>query len=181
MPSNWSMIDNSFPTFTGRESSREQIIALKNYMFLLVEQMKYNLENLDTSNWNSTKLKQFQKDTTEEVEQEVETVAQDLTNTASDLLTLTQAVADIAARVNALEDLSERMAQAETDIAFLEKEQQETGQRLADLEEAAENAQADLDELLTIFRRTEDGATIGEAGADLHLLGNVYINNRLVQ
>lgn len=181
MPSNWSMIDNSFPTFTGRESPREQVIELKNYMYLLVEQLKYNLENLDTTNWNSKKLEQFQKDTTEDVEENVKTVEQDLENTAADLLTLTQAVADIAARMNALEDLSDRMKRAEENIDFLEKEQQDMQQNLEDLNTAMDETQADLDELFSVFQRTEEGATVGEPGKVLHLVGTVYINGKLME
>lgn len=181
MPSNWSMIDNSFPTFAGDEKAKDQIKTLQNYMYLLVEQLKYNLKNLDTSNWNSTALSKFQKETTKEVEDEVKSVASDLTTTASDLLTLTQEVAALVARVNAMEDLSGRMSDAEINIAFLQKGQEETEERLTDLEESVENIQADMDELMAIFQRGEDGAYIGEDGMDLHLLGNVYINGKLVE
>lgn len=202
MPSNWAMIDNNFPTFTGEEKTKDQIRTLQNYMYLLVEQMKYNLENLDTSNWNTKALTDFQADTTEDVEKELDTVSQDLTNTASDLLAVAQDLASISARVAALEALETKMNQAETDIAYLQKEGEEAEQRLEALEESMgdvqadmdevqlrldgleadmEDAQADIEELKGIFRKTDTGASLGAEGADLHLLGNVYINGKRME
>lgn len=181
MPSNWSNVDNSFPTFTGRESAREQVIIITNYMYLLVEQLKYNLENLDTTNWNKQKLEKFQNDTTKDVEEEVKKISEDLSSAIKDLMVLTQETANLVKRVNELEDLSDRMTEAEKDIGLLEKEQQDIKQSLSDLEEAMGVAQADIDELFSVFQRTENGATIGKAGEDLHLVGNVYINGVLIQ
>ena len=66
MPSNWLYVDTQFPQFTD-ESPNEKITIIQNYMFMLVEQMRYTLNNLDTSNMNTTALNQFVADITEPI------------------------------------------------------------------------------------------------------------------
>lgn len=56
MPSNWLYVDTNFPTFTGEESANKKIETIQNYMYLLVEQMRYSLRNLDASNFNAVGL-----------------------------------------------------------------------------------------------------------------------------
>ena len=54
MPSNWLYIDTNFPTFTGEENTEKKVTTIQNYMFMLVEQLRYSLHNLDLSNMNQT-------------------------------------------------------------------------------------------------------------------------------
>ena len=53
MASNWLYIDTNFPTFTGEESTEEKVTTIQNYMFMLVEQLRYTLHNLDLTNMNA--------------------------------------------------------------------------------------------------------------------------------
>lgn len=50
MPSNWLFVDTQFPAFTGEESMEDKISTMQNYMFMLVEQLRYSLHHLDSSN-----------------------------------------------------------------------------------------------------------------------------------
>ena len=54
MPSNWLYIDTNFPAFTGEESMEEKVTSIQDYMYLLVEQLRYTLHNLDLGNMNKT-------------------------------------------------------------------------------------------------------------------------------
>jgi len=60
VPSNWLYIDTNFPTFTGEESTNEKINRIQNYMYMLVEQLRYSLHNLDLTNMNQTAVKQYE-------------------------------------------------------------------------------------------------------------------------
>lgn len=60
MPSNWLYIDTGFPAFTGEESAKQQISTIQNYLFMLVEQLRYSLRNLDLRNMNQTAVRQFE-------------------------------------------------------------------------------------------------------------------------
>lgn len=60
MPSNWLYIDTNFPSFTGEESPEKKIDTIQSYLFMLVEQLRYSLRNLDFDhNMNQTALQQF--------------------------------------------------------------------------------------------------------------------------
>ena len=167
MPSNIAMIDNSFPTFTGKEKPNEQIAQLMNYMRLLVEQLQYQLKNLDTSNWNEKAMKDFQADTTSDV--------------AEELSKMTEELEIITKRINAMEDLPGRMNQAETAVANLEERSNSQEERLTVLEGCMETARADIDSVQEVVQTDgTGGATIGGSGKDIYLVGNVYVNGKKI-
>lgn len=59
MPSNFSLLDTQFPHFTGGESPNEKIKRLQDYLFMLLEQLKYLLYNLDSGNFNDAALQEL--------------------------------------------------------------------------------------------------------------------------
>lgn len=59
MPSNFLNIDTRFPTFTGGESTEQKVAVIQNYLFLLVEQLRYSLRNIDLSNMNEAGVTEF--------------------------------------------------------------------------------------------------------------------------
>ena len=165
MPSNWSMIDNNFPTWTGNERATDKITQLHNYIYLLVEQLKYQLNNLDSTNWNSKALRALQADTTQDVETELTNVAGDLSETA-------QALAEILNRISTIE----------TSMSYLERGQGEQDNRLKDLEEDMEGIQADIGGLCAVVQADgSGGATIGSSGKEIRLVGKIYINGILME
>lgn len=72
MPTPWSMADASFPNFTEDDSSRERTDKLLEYVYLLTQELKYQLSNLGKRNFNSAALENLKTDTTESVVKEVE-------------------------------------------------------------------------------------------------------------
>ena len=72
MPSNWLYIDTNFPTFTGEESPNEKISTIQNYMYMLVEQLRYSLHNLDLSNMNKTAVERYETYLTEPIYARIE-------------------------------------------------------------------------------------------------------------
>ena len=56
MPANWLYMDSKFPDFNGDISTEEKLSQLQNYLYMLVEQMRYTMQNLDTTNLNQTAL-----------------------------------------------------------------------------------------------------------------------------
>ena len=160
MPNAWSMIDSSFPTFRGDESYKDQVHALQDYLYLLVEELKYQLANLKTDNWNTVALKKFQKDTTADTDEQVAELAKQLTNVANRLTALS----------GDLSKLSDRVGTAEETIK----------EEIPKIWEGLELLAGDLDDLGKIIQPDGDGgATIGREGKNLRLVGNVYINGIL--
>lgn len=171
MPKSWAMVDSNFPTFTGGEKPAEQIRALVDYMFVLVEELKYQLENLDSSNWNSTALQTFQTDTTADVSEQVAAIA-------ANLSLVTSEVAAISNRLNAVESLSGRMNRVETDVAYMDEAVEQLQQVTDELTEQVTALQEFVDEMQEILTSDPDtGAiTLGKENTDLNLIGNVYVN-----
>lgn len=71
MPSNWLYIDTNFPSFTQKESDGEKIETMQDYLFMLVEQLRYTLRNLDLSNMNKTAADGFVKTITQPIYAEI--------------------------------------------------------------------------------------------------------------
>lgn len=56
MPSNFSYLDTNFPTFTAGQNTETKITQVQNYLYMLLEQLRYTLNNLDERNFNETGL-----------------------------------------------------------------------------------------------------------------------------
>lgn len=61
MPANWLYMDSKFPDFNGDISTEEKLNQLQNYLYMLVEQMRYTTQNLDTTNMNQTALNYWEE------------------------------------------------------------------------------------------------------------------------
>ena len=61
MPANWLYMDAKFPDFDGDISTEDKLAQVQNYLYLLVEQMRYTTQNLDTSNMNQTALNSWEE------------------------------------------------------------------------------------------------------------------------
>ena len=60
MPGNILSADTQFPNFAGQENPAEQIRTIRNYLYMLLEQLRYTLNNLDAGNFNTEGLKEIQ-------------------------------------------------------------------------------------------------------------------------
>lgn len=185
MPNNWSLVDTSFPTFTGEEPVKEQIAKIVDYMAILTEMLQYQLQNLDASNWNDSALQDFSDDATQKVAAQVQT----LTNQVN---SLRSAVDSLVGRISTAENLAGRMVAAEeaianledavedayVDIGAIEQELYEEGGLL----ERMQGAETSIQKLTGAVQVAEDGsATVGAEGKPLYLTGEIYINGVLYQ
>ena len=127
MPSNFLYIDTNFPTFTGEESSEEQIDSMLNYLRILVEQLRYTLNNLDMTNFNTKAISDWSEASTEEIVEQLVAVSAQLNQ-------LSQAVTRLSSRVASLEGLENRMADAEDDIEDLKNADDALAGRITALE-----------------------------------------------
>lgn len=59
MPSNFLTADTKFPQIDNNKSDKENLDTVVNYLFVLLEQLRYTLGNLDTENFNETALEEF--------------------------------------------------------------------------------------------------------------------------
>ncbi len=59
MPDRMHMIDTGCPNFSGYEKTEETVEAIQNYLFMLLEELRFLLRNLDADNFNDAGLADF--------------------------------------------------------------------------------------------------------------------------
>lgn len=59
MPGNILNADTGFPQFTGNMTEEQKLNKVMNYLYMLLEQLRYTLANLDADNFNDTGLQEI--------------------------------------------------------------------------------------------------------------------------
>ena len=125
MPGNILSADTQFPNFAGQESPAEQIRTIRNYLYMLLEQLRYTLNNLDAGNFNSEGLKEIQDAISQPI-------LKQLSDTDGNLAELQVTAAGLASRVSSNEGnisqleqtaqgLRSRVGDAEGNISSLQQ------------------------------------------------------------
>ena len=124
MPSNWLYIDSNFPTFTGEENLKEQVTTIQNYMYMLVEQLRYTLHNLDLSNMNEAAVDDWENAITEPIYIHLEDSDERITQLAITAAGLSARMEDAEGNITTLQatatGLAAQITDAEGDIAALQ-------------------------------------------------------------
>ncbi len=103
MPSNWLYIDTNFPSFTQRESADDKIETMQDYLFMLVEQLRYTLHNLDLKNMNDAAADAFVKTITDPVYVRIEDAEGSITQLAATAEGLAAQVSDAEGNITKLQ------------------------------------------------------------------------------
>lgn len=125
MPGNILSADTQFPNFAGQESPAEQIRTIRNYLYMLLEQLRYTLNNLDAGNFNTEGLKEIQDAISQPI-------LKQLSDTDGNLAELQVTASGLASRVSSNEGdisqleqtaqgLSSRVGNAEGNISSLQQ------------------------------------------------------------
>ena len=125
MPGNILSADTQFPNFAGQESPAKQIRTIRNYLYMLLEQLRYTLNNLDAGNFNTEGLKEIQDAISQPI-------LKQLSDTDGNLAELQVTAAGLASRVSSNEGdisqleqtaqgLSSRVGDAEGNISSLQQ------------------------------------------------------------
>lgn len=169
MPSNWLYIDTNFPTFTGEENTEEKVTTIQNYMFMLVEQLRYSLHNLDLSNMNQTAVERYETSLTEpiyaRIEDGEENVAQLALTAAGLALRMNDAEGNITSLAATAEGLSVQISDAEDDIIQL-------GITAQGLASQVSNAQGQISSLQQTVNGFSITASNGSDSSYLYLTSN---------
>ena len=67
MPSNLLTADTTFPTLTREQSTDEKFDKITSYLYMLLEQLRYSMGNLDKDNFNAAGLDEIANIITEPV------------------------------------------------------------------------------------------------------------------
>ena len=110
MPSNWLYIDTNFPTFTQEQSTDEKVTSIQNYVYMLVEQMRYTLNNLDLRNFNKAALDKWQGVLTDPIYAKLEDEEGRLTLLQATAEGLAAQVSDAQGNISALQLTAQGLA-----------------------------------------------------------------------
>ncbi len=72
MPDRMHILDTGFPTFTGEESTEEKVTAVQNYLYMLMEELRYLLRHLDAENFTDAGLVELAEGMTQAAQQDGE-------------------------------------------------------------------------------------------------------------
>lgn len=162
MPSNWLYIDTNFPSFTQKESVNDKVETMQDYLFMLVEQLRYTLHNLDLSNMNKTAADGFVKQITDPIYGEIQDAEGNITQ-----------VALVA------EGLAARIGDAEGDITQLQATAKGLQASISNLNGSVTNLTADVNgiratvstkidatQAQSIFDQSATGFTLGATSGE---------------
>lgn len=162
MPSNWLYIDTNFPSFTQKESVNDKVETMQDYLFMLVEQLRYTLHNLDLSNMNKSATDEFVKQITDPIYGEIKDAEGNITQ-----------VALVA------EGLAARIGDAEGNITQLQATAKGLQASVSNLDGAITNIKADVNgiratvstkidatQAQSIFDQSATGFTLGATSGE---------------
>ena len=138
MPTAQMLTEEALPKYKEGEQDKERIKTLYNYLFMLVEQLRYSLGNISADNFNETALKELETDISAPIVRRVE-------DAEGNISTLTQSAGLISARLESAEgsvsslaltaeSLSSRITSAEGSVSNLTQTANSLSSRISNAE-----------------------------------------------
>ena len=162
MPSNWLYIDTNFPSFTQKESVNDKVETMQDYLFMLVEQLRYTLRNLDLKNMNKAAMNGFLQNIREPIYAKIEDTDKNVNE-----LSITA------------EGLSARISNAEGNITQLQATAKGLQASVSNLNGSVTNLTADVNgiratvstkidatQAQSIFDQSAEGFTLGATSGE---------------
>lgn len=110
MPTSLLSTDTMFPNFKGNETTEEKVDQIQNYLYMLVEQLRYSMANIGAENFNETEFDNI-------VNLITEPVYLQLKNETGDINSYVQATAEnLSARITGISDLLDETQQTTTEL-----------------------------------------------------------------
>ncbi len=144
MPSNLLNADTSFPRFAGQTSDSEKIEKITSYLFMLLEQLRWSLSNLDKDNFNDAGLGEIGEIITQPVYIRLEGTEGDLHKLDLTAQSLSSRIQDAEGNVSQLQQtartLTSRIADTEGNVSTLQQTAHSLSSRVQDAEGNASTA-----------------------------------------
>lgn len=164
MPTTFQLVETTFPNGEGK-TTQEQINGVYDYLFVLLEQLRYTLFNLDESNLNQNALSEFIKNISEPIYAKIE-------DTDKNVNELSITAKGLAARISNAEGgitkISATVDGLQTTVAGkIDGTQAQTliSQNLSSITLSATSGDSG-----TVFRISKDGAVLASTGnVDIHV------------
>lgn len=179
MPSNILTTDTSFPRLTKEQSTDEKFSVVTNYLYMLLEQLRYTLANLGLQNFNKAEFDKISGIITDPVYAELENTNGDLTQLKLTAEGLTLRVQDAEGNISTLQQtatsLTSRIQDAEGNLSVLQQTAQSLSVRIS-------NTEGDLSTLTQTVNSITLSVSNGDESSTIQLLKNgIAISSQLIQ
>lgn len=164
MPTTFQLVETTFPNGEGK-TTQEQINGVYDYLFVLLEQLRYTLFNLDESNLNQNALSEFIKNISEPIYAKIE-------NTDKNVNELSITAKGMAERIsNAEGDITEISATVDgLQTSVSGKIDGQQAQSLINQSLGSITLSAVSGSSGTVFQISKDGAVLASTGnVDIHV------------
>ena len=103
MPGNLLSAEIAFPTFTPGQSSEQKLEVVTNYLYMLLEQLRYTLNNLGTGNWNDAELSALEATITKPIYAKLDSAAGDISELYVTAGALSSKIQDAEENISAID------------------------------------------------------------------------------
>lgn len=193
MPGNLLNADTSFPEFTEGQSSKEKIDIVMNYLFMLLEQLRYSMSNLGRDNFNDAEFEDITNMITEPLYVQLEDDEKNIAALQITARGLTSRVTDVEGNVSQLTQTSNalmsRMSDAEGNISTLTQTSESLQSQISDTAGTVSTLSQTINGLTlsvsngskqSVIRIMSGGVQIGSSGT-ISMSGMVTFNDLSTQ
>ncbi|MCB5856691.1 gp58-like family protein [Flavonifractor plautii] len=157
MPSNLLAVDTGFPQLTEEQSAEEKFSVITNYLYMLMEQLRYSMANLGAGNFNDAELDAIGKTITAPIYIDLENAAGAIHELRITADQLTSRMEDAEGNISSIEQYARSIT--------LEVSNGETSSSIKLLADGvAVSSQVIVMDGLVAFKGLEDGTTIINGG-----------------
>ena len=138
MPSNLLTADTSFPNLTDDQSTDDKFSKITNYLYMLLEQLRYSLSNLGISNFNDSELEELANIITEPIYIQLSDVEGNISSLYIEADNLTSRIQDAEGNISTLQQTSTSLMSQITslngDVSTLQQTATSLTSRITDAE-----------------------------------------------
>mgnify|MGYP001101855342 FL=1 len=179
MPSNILTTDTSFPQLTEEQSTDEKFGVITNYLYMLLEQLRYSMANLGRENFNDAEFDSIANIITEPVYIQLESVEGDVASLQLTAQSLTSRITDAEGNISTLQQTSNslmaRVQDAEGNISSLQLTAQSLTSRISD-------AEGNISSLTQTVNSITLSVSNGEYSSTIRLLmDGIVMSSRTIQ
>ena len=130
MPGNLLNADISFPDLTGEKSTQEKFRLVENYLYMLLEQLRYSFGNIGIENFNDSELDSLVNLITEPIYVQLEDEAGNIASVAATAEQLVSRMSDAEGNISVLQQTSTSIMSQVSDLEGNVSTLQQTSQSL---------------------------------------------------
>ena len=162
MPKDFLALDTNFPQFTGTETTDQKVNQLYNYTYMLLENLRYCLRNLDSRNFNEAGLREI----TDPIYARISDAEGNLTELAIEAtglaLRVSNAEGDITSLTITAQGLQSQVSNIDGDVSSLQQTADSLTSRIS-------NAEGDISSLTQTVNSFTLSVDNGETSSTLYL------------